>query len=172
MALWSKTKASTMEDLARQAQMDMELQIAQQKMSMAQQAMMNNAQIANNSGLQNAYQKAYKNALLGGQGQAMLPSGTGISQQSMGQIYTSSTTTAWKDPTPRFDPNKNAATKMPLSTLVDLWRAKYGDTWVNCTTPIEEGDDFWPAGSARLERNNKLEVYEDGNTWLRIKEDA
>jgi hypothetical protein len=78
----------------------------------------------------------------------------------------------WAQSKPRFDPNKHPATQMALTALVDLWRAKYGDTWVDCMAPVEEGDTFWPAGGARLERNGKLEKYEDGTTWLRIKEDA
>ena len=30
-----------------------------------------------------------------------------------------------------FNPNKDPVYSIPLSVLVNLWRAKYGDTWVD-----------------------------------------
>ena len=165
MALWSKSTAQIAAEraeatmLLKQEYMKTQVEIARQQM--------NNVGMADSA----AYQNVYGNAISSGQGM--------INAGIASQIHTSSIantaftgTIAGSKAKPRFDPNKHPATQMALSALVDLWRAKYGDTWVDCMAPVEEGDTFWPAGSARLERNGKLEKYDDGSTWLRIKEDA
>jgi hypothetical protein len=70
-----------------------------------------------------------------------------------------------------FDPNKDPVYSIPLSQLVNLWRAKFGDTWVDVS---EIDDDFWSDASARLHTNKKMEElnHHTGNTpWARLKED-
>jgi hypothetical protein len=70
------------------------------------------------------------------------------------------------------DPNKREAYVIPLSTLVNLWRAKYGDLWVDVS---EIDDEFWSDASSRLHRNKLMEEIEfrESNTpWARLREDA
>lgn len=67
-----------------------------------------------------------------------------------------------------FDPNKNEAWAMPMSALVNLWRAKFLDEWVIVRS--YEMEPFWQAGFMRLHRANKFE--ESPGQWVRLKEDA
>jgi hypothetical protein len=70
------------------------------------------------------------------------------------------------------DPNKREAYVIPLSTLVNLWRAKFGDLWIDVS---ELDDEFWSDASSRLHRNKLMEEIEfrESNTpWARLKEDA
>jgi hypothetical protein len=70
------------------------------------------------------------------------------------------------------DPNKREAYAIPLSTLVDLWRTKFGDVWIDVS---ELEDQFWLDASSRLHRNNLMEEVEfrHSNTpWARLKEGA
>ena len=70
------------------------------------------------------------------------------------------------------DPNKREAYVIPLSTLVNLWRAKFGDLWVDVS---EIDDEFWSDASSRLHRNKLMEEIEfrESNTpWARLREDA
>ena len=70
------------------------------------------------------------------------------------------------------DPNKREAYVIPLSTLVNMWRAKYGDLWVDVS---EIDDEFWMDASSRLHRNKLMEEIEfrESNTpWARLKEHA
>jgi len=64
-----------------------------------------------------------------------------------------------------FNPNEIEAYKIPLSNLVTLWQAKFGDTWVQ-----KFDEDFWADAMFRLKVAGKLE--EAKHTWYRIKEDA
>ena len=71
-----------------------------------------------------------------------------------------------------FNPNNEPVYTIPLSELVNLWRARYGDTWVD-VSEIEE--DFWSDASARLHTNKKMEElnhHTDTTPWSRLKEDA
>ena len=71
-----------------------------------------------------------------------------------------------------FNPNNDPVYSIPLSELVNLWRARYGDTWVD-VSEIEE--DFWSDASARLHSNKKMEElnhHSDNSPWARLKEDA
>ena len=71
-----------------------------------------------------------------------------------------------------FNPNKDPVYSIPLSQLVNLWRAKFGDTWVD-VSEIEA--DFWSDASARLHTNKKMEElnhHSDNSPWARLKEDA
>lgn len=63
-----------------------------------------------------------------------------------------------------FNPNEQEAYKIPLSNLVTLWQAKYGDEWVEILT-----EEFWRDALNRLTNAKKLE---HANGWHRIKEDA
>lgn len=70
------------------------------------------------------------------------------------------------------DPNKREAYAIPLSRLVDMWRIKFEDTWIDVSELEEE---FWMDASSRLHRNNLMEEIEfrESNTpWARLKEDA
>ena len=71
-----------------------------------------------------------------------------------------------------FNPNNDPVYSIPLSELVNLWRARYGDTWVDVS---EIEDDFWSDASARLHSNKKMEElnhHSDNSPWARLKEDA
>lgn len=71
-----------------------------------------------------------------------------------------------------FNPNNNPVYSIPLSELVNLWRAKFGDLWVD-VSEIEE--EFWEEASSRLHQNNMMETinhHTDTTPWSRLKEDA
>ena len=71
-----------------------------------------------------------------------------------------------------FNPNNHPVYSIPLSELVNLWRAKFGDTWID-VSELEE--DFWSDASARLHTNKKMEElnhHSDNSPWARLKEDA
>lgn len=69
---------------------------------------------------------------------------------------------------PARNPNDCEAYAMPLSSLVNLWRAKYGDKWVDVS---EIDDQFWADASARLHRNNKMEETDlDNAPWAKLRE--
>ena len=71
-----------------------------------------------------------------------------------------------------FNPNNDPVYSIPLSQLVNLWRAKFGDTWID-VSELEE--DFWSDASARLHSNKKMEElnhHTDTTPWSRLKEDA
>ena len=77
-----------------------------------------------------------------------------------------------KNPMKVDNPNTREAYVIPLSRLVNLWRAKFGDVWVDVS---ELEDEFWMDASARLHRNKLMEEIEfrESNTpWARLKEDA
>lgn len=61
-----------------------------------------------------------------------------------------------------FDPNESAAYKMPLSELVTLWQAKYGDMWV-----CKFDSNFWVDACSRM---TALGMFEKVNGWVRLKE--
>jgi hypothetical protein len=70
------------------------------------------------------------------------------------------------------DPNKREAYAIPLSRLVDMWRIKFEDKWVDVS---ELDEEFWSDASGRLHRNKLMEEVEfnGSNTpWARLKEDA
>ena len=64
-----------------------------------------------------------------------------------------------------FDTNTQEAYKIPLSNLVTLWQAKYGDEWVQTSE-----EEFWHDAAYRLKEAGKFEVAK--GTWYRIKEEA
>jgi hypothetical protein len=71
-----------------------------------------------------------------------------------------------------FNPNNHPVYSIPLSELVNLWRAKFGDTWIDVS---ELDDDFWEDASARLHKNKLMEElnhHSDNSPWARLKEDA
>ena len=71
-----------------------------------------------------------------------------------------------------FNPNNHPVYSIPLSQLVNLWRAKFGDTWID-VSELEE--DFWCDASARLHTNKKMEElnhHSDNSPWARLNEDA
>lgn len=69
---------------------------------------------------------------------------------------------------PARNPNDCEAYAMPLSSLVNLWRAKYGDKWVDVS---EIDDQFWSDASARLHRNKMMEETDlDNAPWARLRE--
>jgi len=68
-----------------------------------------------------------------------------------------------------FNPNNREAYMMPLSQLVTLWQAKYGDKWV-VREGVLEPETFFEDAYWRLRTNGLLEEAQDG--WFRLKEDA
>ena len=117
--------------------------ISQQYNQMLAQSIMNTTQtIAGGSALQNIYTQAQ----LGG----AIPSQQAIRKSR--------------------NPNDCEAYAMPLSSLVNLWRAKYGDKWVDVS---EIDDHFWSDASARLHRNKMMEQTDlDNAPWARLRENA
>ena len=95
----------------------------------------------------------YTNAL----GQSMLQTKQAVTQS----IYNSM---AHNQAIKPFNPNEQEAYKIPLSNLVTLWQAKFGDEWVEVLT-----EEFWRDALNRLTNAKKLE---HANGWHRIKEDA
>jgi crotonobetainyl-CoA:carnitine CoA-transferase CaiB-like acyl-CoA transferase len=90
---------------------------------------------------------------------------TKMLETALGVMNSSMTMTA-------FNPNNDPVYSIPLSELVNLWRARYGDTWVDVS---EIEDDFWSDASARLHTNKKMEElnhHSDNSPWARLKEDA
>ena len=83
-----------------------------------------------------------------------------LSQLAQHNMYGS----AIKGQTKPFNPNEDAAYTTPLSQLVTLWQANYGDKWVEVFD-----DEFWASARVRLHNNDKLEAV---SGWFRIKEDA
>ena len=72
----------------------------------------------------------------------------------------------------QFNPNEDPVYTIPLSELINLWRARYGDTWVDVSDIDEE---FWSDASARLHSNKMMEEinhHTDTTPWSRLKEDA
>lgn len=70
------------------------------------------------------------------------------------------------------NPNQREAYVIPLSTLANMWRAKFGDVWIDVS---ELDEEFWMDASARLHRNKLMEEIEfrESNTpWARLKEGA
>lgn len=70
------------------------------------------------------------------------------------------------------DPNKREAYAIPLSRLVDMWRIKFEDKWVDVS---ELDEEFWSDASGRLHRNKLMEEVEfhaSNTPWARLKEDA
>lgn len=71
-------------------------------------------------------------------------------------------------PQPQRNPNNCEAYVMPLSSLVNLWRAKFGDKWVDVSTL---DDEFWSDASARLHKNKMMEESDMNNEpWARLRE--
>ena len=127
--------------------------------------------IANNAaqGLQGgAYQGqglmgAQPGAILGSPYQAQTATGQNLLMQAYNQAKL-----AQQREIDEFDPNKHEAWAMPMSALINLWRAKFLDEWVIVRT--HEMEPFWQAGFTRLNRANKFE--EAPGQWVRLKEDA
>ena len=93
---------------------------------------------------------------------------TGVLGQA--QIVGAIPSTAIPTAIPVRNPNDCEAYVMPLSSLVNLWRAKYGDKWVDVS---EIDDEFWSDASARLHRNSKMEEVDfNYEPWARLKEGA
>lgn len=69
-----------------------------------------------------------------------------------------------------YDPNKDEAYSVSLSTAVDLWRVKHGDAWVKAKSVWTNGD-FYGELQLRLSQNHCFERMEKHNReWLRLKE--
>lgn len=66
-----------------------------------------------------------------------------------------------------FNPNELEAYQIPLSQLVTLWRAKYGDEWVNGND--EHKYDFYSHACTRLSASG---LFETVHGWCRLKEDV
>lgn len=66
-----------------------------------------------------------------------------------------------------FNPNELEAYQIPLSQLVTLWRAKYGDEWVNGND--DHKYDFYSHACTRLTASG---LFETVHGWCRLKEDV
>ncbi len=64
-----------------------------------------------------------------------------------------------------FDPNKEEAYQIPLSQLVTLWQAKYGDKWVD--SAVVHDNSFFAHACSRLNANS---LFEKAQGWVRLKE--
>ena len=101
--------------------------------------------------------------------QAQILSGTHPAQNMYGQALAPHIR---KGPPTVDNPNKREAYVIPLSTLANMWRAKFGDVWIDVS---ELDEEFWMDASARLHRNKLMEEIEfrESNTpWARLREDA
>ena len=113
------------------------------------QGLMNNVQAAQQSNALNTFKNMY----------SQMQSQAGAAQTRKG-------------PPVVENPNQREAYIVPLSTLANMWRAKYGDLWVDVS---EIDDEFWMDASSRLHRNKLMEEIEfrESNTpWARLKEGA
>ena len=132
-----------------------------------------NAQGSRNAGMQNIVVQGG-----GYSGQGLMSSAQQAQQtNALKNIYAqmqaqASSSKIRKGPPVVDNPNTREAYVVPLSTLANMWRAKYGDLWVD----VSEIDDvFWADASARLHRNKLMEEIEfrESNTpWARLREDA
>jgi hypothetical protein len=126
-----------------------------------------NAQGARNVGMGMGVQQAIQNAQAAQNmhaAQQMNMYGANQAQASSSKIR--------KGPPVVDNPNTREAYVVPLSTLANMWRAKYGDLWVDVS---EIDDEFWADASSRLHRNKLMEEIEfrESNTpWARLREDA
>ena len=116
--------------------------------------------------------EAYANAAQGSRNAGM--QNMGVMQGSMygGQGLVKQRSTTVSNMRGVDDPNKREAYAIPLSRLVDMWRIKFEDKWVDVS---ELDEEFWSDASSRLHRNNLMEEIEfrESNTpWARLKEDA
>ena len=70
-----------------------------------------------------------------------------------------------------YNPNEEPSWKIPLSELITLWRAKFGDVWVDVS---DLGEVFWYRASMRLSQNKLFEKGDtrDSTPWVRLKEDV
>lgn len=69
-----------------------------------------------------------------------------------------------------YDPNKDEAYSVSLSTAVDLWRIKHGDAWVRAHEVYAEGDLYGEL-QHRLTLNHCFEVMsKHERQWVRLKE--
>ena len=87
--------------------------------------------------------------------------------QSMMNAKTLASQNVYSQALKPFNPNEIEAYKIPLSQLVTLWQAKFGDEWVSYDQLKE---DFWHEAGSRLYDSGKLEKAKAD--WFRIKEDA
>lgn len=71
-----------------------------------------------------------------------------------------------------YDPNNDNAYSVSLSTAVDLWRVKHGDTWVKADQVYVSGD-FYGELENRLSNNQCFEVMtKHMRRWIRLKENV
>lgn len=68
-------------------------------------------------------------------------------------------------PVKPFNPNEIEAFQIPLSQLVTLWQAKYGDKW--CDGNATHDDIFYSHACMRLNANDMFEKF---HGWVRLKE--
>lgn len=74
---------------------------------------------------------------------------------------------------PEPNPNEIASLKMPLSTLKDVWAAKWGDQWVTPSTTVSTEDlPFWRNAFERSRQQELFELFDlSGTVWYRLKEE-
>ena len=111
-------------------------------------------------GMQNALANGYDGRLTQGQLNAInnaMMHNAGMSNNSRfttfpgGMLEESRTNTV-------IDPNKNPALVPPLSAIIDMWRAAFGDTWVNIND-LKSERDFWRAAASRMQSQKLMETW-------------
>jgi len=115
---------------------------------------------------------AYANAAQGARNAGMQNMGMQAAQNVYGGGLVKQRSTTVSNMRGVDNPNTREAYAIPLSRLVDMWRIKFEDTWIDVSELEEE---FWMDASSRLHRNNLMEEIEfrESNTpWARLKEDA
>jgi hypothetical protein len=116
--------------------------------------------------------EAYANAAQGSQNAGMQNMGMQAAQNVYGGRIVKQRSQIVSNMRGVDDPNKREAYAIPLSRLVDMWRIKFEDKWVDVS---ELDEEFWSDASGRLHRNKLMEEVEfnGSNTpWARLKEDV
>ncbi len=76
-----------------------------------------------------------------------------------------------RDSKPLQTPNDIPALTMSLSSLRDVWAAKFNTTWVQSDEMKKQEDpDFWSRAFNRLGDNNFFETVTLDGLWYRLKE--
>ena len=126
-------------------------------------------------GMQNALANGYDGRLTQGFGQTAVGIQQNMANAQASSIYNALQNNAGMSNNARFttfpggmleesrtntviDPNKNPALVPPLSAIIDMWRAAFGDTWVNINDPKSERD-FWRAAASRMQSQKLMETW-------------
>ena len=127
------------------------------------------------SGMQNALANGYDGRLTQGFGQTAVGIQQNMANAQASSIYNALQNNAGMSNSTRFttfpggmleesrtntviDPNKNPALVPPLSAIIDMWRAAFGDTWVGIND-LKSERDFWRAAASRMQSQKLMETW-------------